>query len=74
MKISEVEKLKMIYGVREGNKSFKLFKKSEGEYFIIKKRYILAVFRIKKMLNFKSKDEAEDYIINNTSRFTSIDI
>ena len=74
MKIGEIQKLKMLYGIKEGNKSFKIFMKSETEYFIVKKHYILGIFQIKKMLKFESKEEAVDYIINNTNKFHHIDI
>ncbi len=74
MKKGEIQKLKMLYGIKEGNKSFKIFKKSENEFFIVKKHYIVGIFPIKRILKFESKEEAVDYIINNTNKFHQIDI
>ncbi len=72
MKNTEQNKYKMVYGVREGNNSLKLFKKKEGEYFIIKKHYIFGLFKRKEILYFKNIMEAQDYIIQNTDRLHSV--
>ena len=74
MQNGETAKLKMLYGIREGNKSFKIFKKNEKEFIVVKKHYILHLFPIKKILKFDNKEQAADYILQNTLKFHNIDI
>ncbi len=74
MKTVEIEKLKMLYGVKERNKSFKIYQKSDGEFIVIRNRYILGLIKIKKVLSFRNKEEAIDYIIQNTTHFHDIEI
>jgi hypothetical protein len=69
MKQKEEEKLKMLFGIKEGRKSFKLYKVSENEFLIIEKRYLMNFFLTRKTLKFNNKDQAEDYIIHNTKKF-----
>ncbi len=72
MKKAELKKFKLLYGIREGNKSFKLFMKTDDSYFVVKKQYILGILRRKEMLYFKSIIEAQDYIIRNTNSLHSV--
>jgi len=69
MKQKEEEKLKMLFGIKEGRKSFKLYKVSENEFLIIEKRYLMNFFLTRKTLKFNNKDQAEDYIIHSTKKF-----
>ena len=72
MKKAELKKFKLLYGIREENKSFKLFKDTDNRYFVVKKQYILGIFKRKEVLYFKSIIEAQDYIIQNTNNLHSV--
>ncbi len=74
MKSRNLQKYKMVYGIREGNKSYKLFKKNDDEFFVVKKQYILGLFKRIVIINFKSLTEAQDFIIQNTNSLHNISI
>ena len=69
MKEKEERKYKMLFGIREGRKSFKLYEINENEFIIVEKRYVINIFLTRKTLKFNNKDQAEDYIIHNTKKF-----
>ncbi len=69
MKEKEERKYKMLFGIREGRKSFKLYEINENEFIIVEKHYVINIFLTRKILKFKNKDQAEDYIIHNTKKF-----
>ena len=69
MKEKAERKLKMLFGIKEGRKSFKLYQLNENEFLIIEKRYLMNIFLTRKTLKFNNKDQAEDYIIYNTKKF-----
>ena len=69
MKKQEEQKYKMLFGIKENNKSFKLFEKNENEFIIVEKHYLFLFLLRRKNLKFNSKDQAEDYIIQNTKKF-----
>lgn len=69
MKEKEEQNLKMLFGIKEGRKSFKLYKVNENEFLIVEKRYLMNIFLTRKTLKFSNKDQAEDYIIHNTKKF-----
>lgn len=69
MKEKEVKNLKMLFGIKEGRKSFKLYQAGEHDFLIVEKRYLMNIFLTRKTLKFNNKDQAEDYIIHNTKKF-----
>lgn len=74
MKQKEGQKHKMLFGIKEGGKSFKLYQVNENEFLIIEKRYLMNIFLTRKTLKFNNKDQAEDYIIHNTKKFHVVSI
>lgn len=65
-----VEKeLKMLFGIKEGRKSFKLYEINGHEFVVIEKHYMFNIMNWRKVLKFSRKDQAEDYIIQNTRKF-----
>ena len=73
MKENVEQKLKMLFGIKEGSKSFKLYETNENEFIIVEKHYfIFRLFVKRKALKFNNKDKAEDYIIQNTKKFHTI--
>ena len=72
MKSRKFPRYKLLYGIREGTKSLKLFKINDEEYFIIKKHHILFVLKRIETINFKNLLEAQDYIIRNTKSLHSV--
>ncbi len=72
MKSRKSPNYKMLYGIREGNKSYKLFKKDDDEYFVVKKQHVLGLFKRIETINFKSLAEAQDYIIQNTNSLHNV--
>jgi hypothetical protein len=69
MKEKEERKHKMLFGIREGRKSFKLYEINKNEFIIVEKHYVINIFLTRKTLKFNNKDQAEDYIIHNTKKF-----
>ncbi len=53
MKKAELKKFKLLYGIREENKSFKLFKDTDNRYFVVKKQYILGIFKGRRFYTLK---------------------
>ena len=66
------QELKMLFGIKEGRKSFKLFEVNENEFIIVEKHYMFNFVNRRKVLKFNNKDQAEDYIIHNTRKFHTI--
>ncbi len=69
MKEPVEQKFKMLFGIKEGRKSFKLYEINENEFIIVEKHYMFSIVNRRKTLKFSNKDQAEDYIIHNTKKF-----
>ena len=74
MKTQEERNLRMLFGIKEGRKSFKLYQVDENEFLIVEKSYLLNIFLSRKTLKFNNKDQAEDYLIYNTKKFHAVNI
>ncbi len=63
---------KLIFAIREGSKSLKLYRTDKDEFFIVIKSYLLKFCYKKKLLKFNHFYEAEDFVLQNTKGFVKI--
>lgn len=69
-KKADIENLPLLWGIKEQDKSFKLYESEEDKYILLVKRYFLNFCYSKNIHEFENLDHAEDYLMQNTDRIS----